>query len=108
MLPHYLRTFDHRRVPTTIRHMLEDYERNTDENDLTHVDEVYEASRLDKRERSDEETRSLLLNNFNHRMMHHHVFNEVNSKELLEAIGFKVLATETQLPVHIILVAQKP
>jgi SAM-dependent methyltransferase len=108
VLPHYLRTFDHCRVPTTIQHMLGDYERNTDENDLTHFDEVYEASRLYDRERSDEETRSLLLNNFNHRMMHHHVFNEVNSKELLEAAGLEVLAVEMQLPCHIFLVAQNP
>jgi len=108
VLPYYLWTFDRRRVPTTIQHMLDDYERNTDEHDLTHVDEVYEAHRLDKRPGSDEETRSLLMNNYNHRMMHHHVFNEVNSKELLETLGFKVLAVEMQLPVHIILVAQNP
>ncbi len=30
-------------------------------------------------------------------MMHHHVFDELNSRELLEAVGFKVLAVEMQL-----------
>jgi hypothetical protein len=108
VLPHYLKTFDHCRVPTTIQHMLEDYERNTGEDDLTHVDDVYESSRLYKPERSDEETRSVLLNNFNHRMIHHHVFDEVNSKELLETVGLQVLAAEMQLPCHIFIVARNP
>jgi ubiquinone/menaquinone biosynthesis C-methylase UbiE len=108
VLPHYLTSFDHRRVPTTVQHMLEDYESNKDEHDLTHADEILEANRLEKRSGSDEETRRLLLNNFNHRMIHHHVFNEFNSKELLETVGFQVLAVEMQPPFNIILVAQNP
>ena len=108
VLPHYARTFDHRRVPTTVQHMIEDYERNTGEGDLTHVEETFAAHRLNDRSRSDEDLRTLLLSNFSHRMMHHHVFDESNSKDLLEGVGFKVLAVEMQLPFHIFLVAQTP
>lgn len=108
VLPHYARTFDHRRVPTTLEHMIEDYERDTGEDDLTHVEETYTAHRLNNGARSDEELRNLLLSNFSHRMMHHHVFDESNSSKLLEAVGFKVLAVEMQLPFHIFLVAQTP
>jgi predicted SAM-dependent methyltransferase len=108
VLPHYARTFDRRRVPTTIQHMIEDYEQNTGEDDLTHVEETYAAHRLNDGTRSDEELRNLLLSNFSHRMMHHHVFDESNSCKLLEAVGFKVLAVEMQLPFHIFLVAQTP
>jgi SAM-dependent methyltransferase len=108
VLPHYARTFDRQRVPTTIQHMIKDYELNTGEDDTTHVDEICAAQCLDDRLRSNEDLRTILLNNFSHRMMHHHVFNESNSKGLLEAVGLKVLAVETQLPFHIFLVAQTP
>jgi SAM-dependent methyltransferase len=108
VLPHYAKTFDHRRVPTTLQHMIQDYERDTGEDDLTHVEETYTAHRLNDGLRSDEELRNLLLSNFIHRMMHHHVFDESNSSELLAAVGFKVLAVEMQLPFHIFLVAQTP
>lgn len=108
VLPHYARTFDHQREPTSIQHMKEDYERNVGENDITHVEEICAARCLDSGSGSDEDLKNLLLNNFNHRMMHHHVFDESNSKDLLETIGFKVLAVETQLPFHIYLVAQTP
>lgn len=106
VLPHYARTFDHHRVPTTIQHMVEDYERNTGEDDLTHVEETYTAHRLNDETQSAEDLRKLLLNNFSHRMMHHHVFDESNSRKLLEEVGLKVLAVEMQLPFHIFLVAQ--
>lgn len=108
VLPHYARTFDRQRVPTTLQHMFEDYEHDTGEDDLTHVEETYAAHRLNDPSGSGEELRRVLLSNFSHRMMHHHVFNESNSKDLLEAVGCKVLAVETQHPFHIYLVAQTP
>jgi SAM-dependent methyltransferase len=108
VLPHYARTFDHRRTPTTVQHMIDDYDRDTGEDDLTHVEETYVAHRLNDPSRSDQDLRELLLTNFSHRMMHHHVFSELNSRDLLEAVGFKVLAVEMQLPFHIFLVAQTP
>jgi predicted SAM-dependent methyltransferase len=106
VLPHHARTFDHRRTPTQVSHMIEDYERQTGEDDLTHVNEVFEAHRLNKQSGSDDDLYALLMNNFSHRMMHHHVFDESNSKGLLEAAGLKVLMVETQLPFHIYLVAE--
>jgi predicted SAM-dependent methyltransferase len=108
VLPHYAKTFDHLRTPTPVQHMFDDYERQMGEDDLTHVDEIFRANRLDGGAGSDEDLRALLLDNFNHRMMHHHVFDETNSKELMERVGFKVLAVETQLPFHIYLVVQTP
>jgi SAM-dependent methyltransferase len=108
VLPYYARTFDHRRTPTTVEHMLEDYGKNMGEDDLTHVEETFVAHRLNEEHRSDEELHHLLMTNYSHRMMHHHVFNEANSAALLEAVGFKVLAVEMQLPFHIYLVVQTP
>lgn len=105
VLPHYLWTFDRTRTPTTVEHMLQDYDRQTGEDDLTHVEEIC-SSRSDDPSGSDSEFRSLLLNNINHRMIHHHVFDATNSKQLLEASGLKVLAVELYPPIHIFLIAQ--
>jgi SAM-dependent methyltransferase len=103
-LPHYEKTFDQGRPLTTVEHMLADYEKQTGEDDLTHVEEIYEARR--PRGEATEELRSVLLSNYSHRKMHHHVFDEVNSRAVLEAVGLKVLVVETALPFHIILLAQ--
>lgn len=108
VLPHYARTFDHRRLPTTVEHMQEDFHRGVGEDDLTHVDEIFAAHRRNESSRSDEELRALLLNNYEHRMMHHHVFDEVNSRAMMEAAGLGVLAVDFQLPFHVYLILQAP
>jgi SAM-dependent methyltransferase len=106
VLPHYAMTFDCRRSVTSVNHMLEDYERQVGEDDLTHLDEIIETRSLGEGSGSDEEARAILQNNFSHRMMHHHTFDELNSRKLLETMGMRVLAVETVLPFHITLVAQ--
>ncbi len=94
ILPYYAHTFDHRRVPTTVAHMLEDFEQNVGEDDLTHVEETVTA--CSGMWGTEEEHRRSLRANFSHRMMHHHVFDEANSKALLETAGYTVLAAEMQ------------
>ncbi len=44
ILPHYTHTFDHRRQPTPVSHMLEDYERDIGEKDETHLNEILEPA----------------------------------------------------------------
>lgn len=108
VLPNYAKTFDHRRVPTTLKHMLDDYERNTQEDDLSHLPEILQAHDLsmDLAAGSADEFRSRSLNNFANRCLHHHVFNESNSRELLTASGMNVLAVESAFPYHIFLLAR--
>src|SRR6185437_16861538 len=101
VLPHYAKTFDKRRKPTVVSHMLEDFANNTQEDDLSHVEEVFQAHRLNPGQMPDDDLRALLMDNFSHRMIHHHCFDETNSRELLEAAGMKVLALETAFPFHI-------
>ena len=45
VLPHYAKTFDHRRKLTPVAHMIEDFERNTQEDDLSHLEEILSAPR---------------------------------------------------------------
>lgn len=110
VLPNYAKTFDHRRVPTSVSHMIDDFDRNTQENDLTHLPEILRSHDLtmDPLAGTMEEFRQRSLNNFTNRCLHHHVFDENNSQALLTEIGMDVLAVETALPFHIFLLARMP
>lgn len=108
ILPHYKKTFDHRRTPTSVDHMFKDYEMNIGEDDLTHLPEILEKHDLDKDPGrcTLEEFRKRSLDNLHNRCLHQHVFDENNSPELLTRAGFEVLATDFRLPFHICLLAR--
>jgi SAM-dependent methyltransferase len=109
VLPHYQKTFDHRRTPTPVEHMLDDYARNTGEDDTTHVAEVVQLHDLSidgfLKTGTLEEFQARCENNLSNRMMHHHVFDESNSTELLSRVGLDVLALELCLPYHMVILA---
>jgi hypothetical protein len=90
--------------------MLEDYECDTQEDDLTHLPEILQLHDLsmDPPAGTAEEFRQRSLNNFENRCLHHHVFREANSSALLAAIGMTVLAVQTAVPHHIFLLARMP
>jgi ubiquinone/menaquinone biosynthesis C-methylase UbiE len=107
VLPHYKRTFDHRREPTSVEHMLEDFERNIGEDDLTHLPEILEKHDLsmDPGGCSIEEFHQRSLKNIFNRCLHHHVFDKKNSRELLERTGFHVRSMDLAFPFHICILA---
>ena len=88
--------------------MLDDFNHNTQEDDLTHLPEILQLHDLsmDPPAGTAEEFRQRSLDNFTNRCLHHHVFNESNSRELLSQIGMTVLAVETAWPFHIFLLAR--
>jgi SAM-dependent methyltransferase len=110
VLPNYSKTFDRRRTPTPVDHMFEDFERGTGEDDLTHLPEILDKHDLimDPLAGSAEEFRRRSLDNFNNRCLHHHVFDEANSRELVTRCGMEVLAVETAPTCHIFLLARMP
>ena len=110
LLPYYRRTFDHRRKPTPVEHMLEDYELGRDERDLTHLEEVLELHDLsrDPAAGSKDHFRQRSFRNFENRCLHHHVFDERNSRELFEAVGLPVEVLELAKPCHIAIHARCP
>jgi len=109
-LPNYTKTFDHRRTPTTVAHMLDDFDRNTKEDDMTHLPEILQLHDLsmDAPAGTPDGFRKRSLDNFSNRCLHHHVFDETNSRELLCQLGMTVLAVETAWPHHIFLSARMP
>jgi SAM-dependent methyltransferase len=109
VLPDYRRTFDRRRTPTPVQHMLDDYAQNTGEDDSTHVPEVLKLHDLKMdgtlKTGAYEELHERSINNFSNRSLHHHVFDESNSAELLKSVGLEVLAIELALPYHMFILS---
>jgi SAM-dependent methyltransferase len=110
VLPDRRRTFDHRRSPTPVSHMLEDYARNLAEDDLTHLEEILSKHdlRRDPGAGSWENFRQRSLNNSQLRCLHHHVFDTNNLSELMETLGLTVKVVETIRPFHIAVLARMP
>lgn len=110
VLPHYKYMFDHRRQPTPVQHMLTDFEHNTPESDLSHLEEILELHDLsrDLAAGSPDDFRARSLANFENRCLHHHVFDECNIHELLTVLGMEVLSIETVWPIHIFAIARMP
>jgi SAM-dependent methyltransferase len=108
VLPHYQKTFDHLRKPTSVDHMVGDFEQDLGEDDLTHLPEILEKHDLtmDRAAGSRQQFNKRSLENFSNRCLHHHVFDERNSRELLCRVGFDVLSVEFALPFHICILAR--
>jgi SAM-dependent methyltransferase len=110
LLPDYRHTFDHRRRPTSIQHMLEDDELTRDEKDMTHLQEILELHDLarDRAAGSRDLFHERSLQNYKNRCLHHHVFDEVNTRQLLESAGLTVEIIELVKPHHIVTLARCP
>ncbi len=102
--------FDHRRPLTTMSHLVEDFEANKDEDDLTHLEEVLRLHDLSRdpgvtdagafRERAER--------NAEFRSIHHHVFDTRLAVRVVFHAGFEVVAAEPLEPYHIVVLAGKP
>lgn len=110
VLPDHHRTFDHRRPPTPVSHMLDDYAQNRAEDDLTHLEEILSKHdlRRDPGAGTWENFRQRSLNNSQLRCLHHHVFDTNNLRELMETMGLTVKVVETARPFHIAVLARLP
>jgi SAM-dependent methyltransferase len=107
--PHKQGTFDHRRAVTPLDHIVADYENGTDEADLTHLDEtltLHDRSR-DAETGTQEEWAARRRDNFNTRLLHHHVFTAPALIDVLRAGGFGIHALEIRHP-HDIYVLARP
>ena len=106
--PHKERTFDHRRPMTRVDHLLEDYQKDTGENDLTHLPEIMQLHDLsmDPMARNPQSFVKRSMNNIRNRTLHHHVFDTDLVVQMVTIAGFKVLFAGTHR-LHIIVLCQK-
>jgi SAM-dependent methyltransferase len=108
ILPHKDGTFDWRRPVTPLDHLVEDYEREVGEDDLTHLPEILELHDLSKDlpAGTKEQFRERCLANRVHRAMHHHVFDTLAALQTVNYTGFQILRVDTLKPFHIIILAR--
>jgi SAM-dependent methyltransferase len=110
VLPHMSGTFDHRRPVTTLAHMIEDFERDIGEDDLTHLEETL---RLHDRARDvpsddDEAWIESRRRNLSTRLIHHHTFTTPSALALLDHAGLELTAVETRFPHDIYVLGRWP
>jgi SAM-dependent methyltransferase len=109
ILPHKDGTFDRKRNVSTLTHLIEDYENNTEESDITHLDEILNRHDLSK----DPEAESFIqfknrsLKNLENRCLHHHVFDTKLAVKLIDFVNLQIISVEALFPYHIIIIAQK-
>ena len=95
------------RPVTPLVHILDDYERNVAEHDMTHLEELIQANTKLKDTASKQHERDTLLRNFEHRMMHHHCFDPILLVSLVDYIGMQVHEVNLLAPYHIVCLAEK-
>jgi SAM-dependent methyltransferase len=108
--PHMQGTFDRRRPLTSLEHLIEDFERQTGDDDLTHLQEsltLHDRGR--DADRNDEgiwaeQRRS----NPTTRVLHHHTFTTRSLLGLLDYAGLELLAVETRFPHDIYVLGRWP
>jgi SAM-dependent methyltransferase len=109
VLPHKDGTFDWRRPTTKLSHMIQDYNQQIGEDDLTHLPEILSLHDLsrDRAAGSKEQFSDRCLNNYANRAIHHHVFNTLTAVELLDHAGFGIIRVNMLKPYHIIILARR-
>jgi len=97
-------SYDCDRPTTTISHLIEDYQRNVGEDDLTHMDEVISKHNLKKDATVSSLAQHIARTKENpvNRIMHHHVFNLKLLRAMGEYCGLQILESEYILPRHVV------
>lgn len=110
LIPHKDGTFDHNRPTTSLEHLIQDYENNTTEKDLTHLDEILKLHDLsmDKAAGTYVEFHDRSKKNYENRCLHHHVFNVKLVVQLIDHMKLKIKTVESISPMHILIIAEKP
>lgn len=110
VLPHKDGTFDRFRQTTPLQHMVDDFRRETQEDDRTHIEEVLQKHDLsrDILQESPESFRRWVEGNPTNRGVHHHVFDSLSATSLVDHAGFEVLSVEPAALDSIFIFARKP
>lgn len=109
LLPHKDGTFDWRRPPSTLAHMIADYTNQIGEDDLTHLPEILALHDLEKdvAAGTKEQFRQRCTENQIHRAMHHHVFDTLTALQTVDHAGFKIIRVDNLRPYHIVILARR-
>jgi hypothetical protein len=89
--------------------LIDDFQKNMGEDDLTHAAEAGELYDLDRYwwHLDREALKQKFAENFRIRRIHHHVFNTPLVVEMVNYAGLQILSVEAILPFHTIVAARK-
>ncbi len=110
VLPDQRQIFDRFRPTTTLDHFMDDFNKDIDETDLTHVEEAVmltDYTRLlgPKDPPHPQALKEFALKNYHNRRLHHHTFTLESGAKLFDNVGFNILEREA-LPPHLIFVLE--
>lgn len=105
VLPNKQINFDHRRTVTSFEHLLNDYNTQVGEDDMTHIDEIMNAHDifLDPLAGNLIAFRERALQNYENRALHHHVFDIPLLIQIYEFFNIKIISFESTFTDHYIL-----
>jgi ubiquinone/menaquinone biosynthesis C-methylase UbiE len=109
LVPDRRHTFDHKRPFTSFEHIESDFAEKTQEDDLTHLDEIrslHDLS-LDPGAGSREQFLARCLRNVEFRAMHHHVFSAEVLAAMFARLDMQVLSVSLERPEHVIGLARR-
>lgn len=109
IVPHKDGTFDHRRPVTSLEHLVQDFESQTAEDDMTHLEEILRLHDLSRDSGAGDFTSFQERSNRNveNRCLHQHVFDTRSAVEVVNYMNLKILAVELFHPYHIMIIAKK-
>lgn len=109
ILPRKESNFDHKRPITSFEHLKKDFENNTDESDLTHLEEILHLHDLkkDSHAGSFADFRMRSKDNFKNRSLHHHVFNIELLEKMINYVGMQVITSHSSPTDHFIAASKK-
>lgn len=93
VLPKKENNFDHRRNVTSFDHIIEDFENDTAEDDLTALKEILSLHDFSRDQESGgaKNFKQRALRNFSNRAIHHHVYDLELLNKMIEFLGKKVI-----------------
>jgi SAM-dependent methyltransferase len=108
-IPHKDGTFDRYRPVTSIGHIVQDFEQQIDESDMTHLSEILKLHDFasDPLVGSLDEFTKRCEKNIENRCLHHHVFDTKLAIEIIDFTGLQIKSVSTARPYHIFIFAQK-
>ncbi|MFC2099078.1 class I SAM-dependent methyltransferase [Bacteroidota bacterium] len=96
VLPYKNSNFDHNRNITSMDHLLEDFNNNISEEDLTHLDEILTLHDLsmDPPAGDFDNFKKRSINNYQNRCLHHHVFDMNLLEQIFKYFKIDLLLNE--------------
>lgn len=102
-------TFDHKMDVVSLSNLIEDYENDIGEDDLTHLPEILELHDLerDKEAGMYEDFRTRSYRNYENRCLHHHVFDNTVLERIMDYLDMEILISGILYKKNWVIVAKK-